>query len=169
MHSVFAGAAAKVLKRHVKTILTREQMYTATGHRPAVLQRIELGASRDGVLRAVKHEAFSSTAVTKEFIEPAAHSTSRYLYKSPNIFVSQSLVPLDIAPGTAMRAPGEAKSMYRARRWIWEQVCIRSLRLWERSRWAFLMNEFAPCLATRPYRRRREPEVHIPRQVSVQQ
>jgi len=112
MHSPLTAAAAKVLNRPVKTILTREQMYTATGHRPAVLQRIELGASRDGVLRAVKHEAFSSTAVTKEFIEPAAHSTSRYLYKSPNIFVSQSLVPLDIAPGTAMRAPGEATGMY---------------------------------------------------------
>jgi xanthine dehydrogenase YagR molybdenum-binding subunit len=112
MHSPLTAAAARVLNRPVKTILTREQMYTATGHRPAVLQRIELGASRDGVLRAVKHEAFSSTALTQEFIEPAAHRTSRYLYKSPNILVSQSLVPLDIAPGTAMRAPGEATGMY---------------------------------------------------------
>jgi xanthine dehydrogenase YagR molybdenum-binding subunit len=112
MHSPLTAAAARVLNRPVKTILTREQMYTATGHRPTVLQRIELGASRDGALRAVKHEAFSSTAVTKEFIESAAHRTSRYLYKSPNLLVSQHLVPLDIAPGTAMRAPGEATGMY---------------------------------------------------------
>jgi xanthine dehydrogenase YagR molybdenum-binding subunit len=112
MHSPLTAAAARVLNRPVKTILTREQMYSATGHRPTVLQRIELGASRDGVLRAVKHEAFSSTAVIKEFIEPAAHRTSRYLYKSPNILVSHRLVPLDIAPGTAMRAPGEATGMY---------------------------------------------------------
>jgi xanthine dehydrogenase YagR molybdenum-binding subunit len=112
MHSPLTAAAARVLNRPVKTILTREQMYSATGHRPTVLQRIELGASRDGVLRAVKHEAFSSTAVIKEFIEPAAHRTSRYLYKSPNILVSHCLVPLDIAPGTAMRAPGEATGMY---------------------------------------------------------
>ena len=112
MHSPLTAAAARVLDRPVKTTLTREQMYTATGHRPALLQKIELGATRDGVLRTVKHEVFSSTATTKEFIEAAAHRTSRYLYKSPNIFVSHHLVPLDIAPGTFMRAPGEAPGMY---------------------------------------------------------
>jgi xanthine dehydrogenase YagR molybdenum-binding subunit len=112
MHSPLTAAAARVLNRPVKTILTREQMYSAVGHRPAVLQKIELGATRDGVLRAVKHEAFSSTATAKEFIEAAAHRTSRYLYKSPNIFVSQHLVPLDIAPDTFMRAPGETPGMY---------------------------------------------------------
>jgi len=112
MHSPLTAAAARVLNRPVKTILTRAQMYTTTGHRPALLQKIELGATRDGVLRAVKHEVFSSTAATKEFIEAAAHRTSRYLYKSPNILVSHHLVPLDIAPGTFMRAPGEAPGMY---------------------------------------------------------
>jgi xanthine dehydrogenase YagR molybdenum-binding subunit len=112
MHSPLTAAAARVLNRPVKTVLTREQMYTATGHRPALLQKIELGATRDGVLRALKHEVFSSTATIKEFIEAAAHRTSRYLYKSPNIFVSHHLVPLDIAPGTFMRAPGEAPGMY---------------------------------------------------------
>jgi xanthine dehydrogenase YagR molybdenum-binding subunit len=112
MHSPLTAAAARVLNRPVKTILTREQMYTTTGHRPTLLQKIELGATQDGVLRAIKHEVFSSTAVTKDFIEAAAHRTSRYLYKSPNILVSQHLVPLDIAPGTFMRAPGEAPGMY---------------------------------------------------------
>jgi xanthine dehydrogenase YagR molybdenum-binding subunit len=112
MHSPLTAAAARVLNRPVKTILTRQQMYSAVGHRPTLLQKIELGATRDGVLRAVKHEAFSSTATVKEFIEAAAHRTSRYLYKSPNILVSQHLVPLDIAPGTFMRAPGETPGMY---------------------------------------------------------
>ena len=112
MHSPLTAAAARVLNRPVKTILTREQMYTTTGHRPALLQKVELGATHDGVLRAVKHEVFSSTATTKEFIEAAAHRTSRYLYKSPNILVSHHLVPLDIAPSTFMRAPGEAPGMY---------------------------------------------------------
>ncbi|HZC36524.1 MAG TPA: xanthine dehydrogenase family protein molybdopterin-binding subunit, partial [Chthoniobacterales bacterium] len=112
MHSPLTAAAARVLNRPVKTILTREQMYTSVGHRPTLLQRIELGATREGMLRAVKHEVFSSTATKKEFIEAAAHRTSRYLYKSQNIFISQHLVPLDIAPGTFMRAPGETPGMY---------------------------------------------------------
>jgi xanthine dehydrogenase YagR molybdenum-binding subunit len=112
MHSPLTAAAARVLNRPVKTILTREQMYTGVGHRPITLQKIGLGATRDGSLRAVKHEVSSSTALVKEFVEAAAHRTSRYLYKSPNIFVGQHLVPLDIAPGTFMRAPGVAPGMY---------------------------------------------------------
>jgi len=93
MHSPLTAAAAKVLNRPVKTILTREQMYTSVGQRPMTVQKIELGATRDGSLRAVKHEVFSSTAAVKEFVEAAAHRTSRYLYQSPNIVVSHYLVP----------------------------------------------------------------------------
>jgi xanthine dehydrogenase YagR molybdenum-binding subunit len=112
MHSPLTAAAALVLGRPVKTILARAQMYTGVGHRPKTLQKIELGATRDGALRALKHEVVSSTAVVKEFVEAAAHRTSRYLYKSPNIFVSHHLVSLDIAPGTFTRAPGVAPGMY---------------------------------------------------------
>ena len=112
MHSPLTAAAARTLNRPVKTILTRNQMYTATGHRPMVVQKIELGATRDGQLRALKHEAISSTSAVREFVEAAAHRTSRYLYQSPNIFVSHHLVPLDMAPGTFTRAPGVAPGMY---------------------------------------------------------
>jgi xanthine dehydrogenase YagR molybdenum-binding subunit len=112
MHSPLTAAAAKVLNRPVKTILTREQMYTSVGQRPMTVQKIELGATHDGSLRAVKHEVFSSTAAVKEFVEAAAHRTSRYLYQSPNIVVGHYLVPLDVAPGTFMRAPGVATGMY---------------------------------------------------------
>src|ERR1700720_1203810 len=112
MHSPLTAAAARTLNRPVKTILAREQMYTATGHRPMVVQKIELGATQDGLLRALKHEVISSTSAVREFVEAAAHRTSRYLYQSPNILVSHRLVPLDIAPGTFTRAPGVAPGMY---------------------------------------------------------
>jgi xanthine dehydrogenase YagR molybdenum-binding subunit len=112
MHSPLTAAAARVLGRPVKTILTREQMYTVVGHRPTVIQKIELSSTRDGVLRALKHEAISSTSSVREFVEAAAHRTSRYLYQSPNILVSHQLVPLDEAPGTFTRAPGVAPGMY---------------------------------------------------------
>jgi xanthine dehydrogenase YagR molybdenum-binding subunit len=47
MHSPLTAAAAKVLNRPVKTILTREQMYTSVGQRPMTVQKIELGATCD--------------------------------------------------------------------------------------------------------------------------
>jgi xanthine dehydrogenase YagR molybdenum-binding subunit len=112
MHSPLTAAAARVLNRPVKTVLTREQMYTAVGHRPMVRQIVTLGATRQGALAAVKHEAYSSSSRVKIFAEAAAHRTSLALYKSPNILVTHQIVPLDFAPGTFMRAPGVAPGMF---------------------------------------------------------
>jgi xanthine dehydrogenase YagR molybdenum-binding subunit len=112
MHSPLTAAAARALNRPIKTVLARDQMYTSVGHRPAVIQTVALGAAQDGTLQAVKHDVLSTVAASREFIESAAHRTSRFLYKAPNIQVSQKLVPLDAAPPTFMRAPGVATGMY---------------------------------------------------------
>jgi xanthine dehydrogenase YagR molybdenum-binding subunit len=105
------AAAARTLNRPVKTILTRPQMFTLVGHRPALTQRLVLGANRDGSLRAVKHDVKSTVSFSKLFVEAAAHRTSRLLYKSPNIQVSQTVVPFTVGGPTFMRAPGCAPGM----------------------------------------------------------
>ncbi|MBV8968881.1 MAG: xanthine dehydrogenase family protein molybdopterin-binding subunit [Verrucomicrobia bacterium] len=112
MHSPLTAAAAREIQRPVKTILSRPQMFTSVGHRPMVRQELTLAATTDGQFQAIKHEVFSTTSETKVFVEAAAHRTSRVLYKSPNILVRHTLVPLDIAPGTFMRAPGVTPGMY---------------------------------------------------------
>ena len=56
MFSPLTAAAARTLNRPVKTILTREQMFTLVGHRPALIQHLTLGATQDGTLQAVKHD-----------------------------------------------------------------------------------------------------------------
>jgi xanthine dehydrogenase YagR molybdenum-binding subunit len=105
------AAAARTLNRPVKTILTRTQMFTLVGHRPALRQRLVLGATNDGTLQAIKHEVQATVSFTKAYIEAAAHRTSRVLYKSPNIEVSQTAVPLNVGGATFMRAPGCAPGM----------------------------------------------------------
>jgi xanthine dehydrogenase YagR molybdenum-binding subunit len=112
MFSPLTAAAARALNRPVKTILTREQMFTLVGHRPALIQRVTLGASQDGTLQAVSHDVQSTVSFSKAFVEAAAHRTSRLLYKSPNIQVSQTLVPWDVGGPTFMRAPGCAPGMF---------------------------------------------------------
>ena len=112
MFSPLTAAAARALNRPVKTILTREQMFTLVGHRPALIQHLTLGASQDGTLQAVKHDVRSTVSFSKTFIEAAAHCTSRLLYKSPNIQVNQTLVPWDVGGPTFMRAPGCAPGMF---------------------------------------------------------
>ena len=112
MFSPLTAAAARALNRPVKTILTREQMFTLVGHRPALIQHLTLGANQDGTLQAVKHDVQSTVSFSKLFVEAAAHRTSRLLYKSPNIQVSHTLVPWDVGGPTFMRAPGCAPGMF---------------------------------------------------------
>ena len=112
MFSPLTAAAARALDRPVKTILTREQMFTLVGHRPALIQQLTLGANPDGTLQAVKHDVRSTVSFSKPFVEAAAHRTSRFLYKSPNIQVSHTLVPWDVGGPTFMRAPGCAPGMF---------------------------------------------------------
>jgi xanthine dehydrogenase YagR molybdenum-binding subunit len=112
MFSPLTAAAARALDRPVKTILTREQMFTLVGHRPALIQRLTLAAGPDGALQAVKHDVQSTVSFSKFFVEAAAHRTSRLLYKSANIEVSQTLVPWDVGGPTFMRAPGCAPGMF---------------------------------------------------------
>ena len=112
MFSPLTAAAARALNRPVKTIVTREQMFTLVGHRPALIQQLTLGANPDGTLQAVKHDVQSTVSFTKVFVEAAAHRTSRLLYKSPNIQVSQKLVRLNVGGPTFMRAPGCAPGMF---------------------------------------------------------
>jgi xanthine dehydrogenase YagR molybdenum-binding subunit len=112
MFSPLTAAAARALNRPVKTILTREQMFTLVGHRPALIQHLTLGATQDGTLQAVKHDVQSTVSFSKFFVEAAAHRTSRLLYKSPNMQVSHTLVPWDVGGPTFMRAPGCAPGMF---------------------------------------------------------
>ena len=49
---VLAALAARALKRSVRLVLTRQQMY-GLGYRPAMIQQLALGANADGTLDAI--------------------------------------------------------------------------------------------------------------------
>jgi xanthine dehydrogenase YagR molybdenum-binding subunit len=105
-----AALASRELDQPVKIALTRQQMFNATVHRPATVQRVRLGASADGVLTAFALEADTHCARDAPFVERAANF-SRGLYAAPNRLTGHSLHKLDIAVASAMRAPGEASGM----------------------------------------------------------
>ncbi|MEV4754749.1 xanthine dehydrogenase family protein molybdopterin-binding subunit [Micromonospora sp. NPDC049559] len=111
-HPLLAAAAARELGRPVKVVLTREQTFTVTGHRSAVRQTVTLGAHRDGRLVAVRHEAYASQSSSGGTFEASPHTTSRYLYRSENIHLSQRIVTLDVPPPTWMRAPGQESGSF---------------------------------------------------------
>ncbi len=86
-------------------------MFNSTGHRPASVQRVALGASKDGRLTAIIHEGQSETSRYEQFTE-ALTSCSTYLYACPNVRTRYRLAPLDTSTPTYMRAPGEASGFY---------------------------------------------------------
>jgi xanthine dehydrogenase YagR molybdenum-binding subunit len=104
--AVLAAMAAKVIGRPVKVALTRQQMFANTNHRPRTIQRMRLGAERDGTLTAIAHECFIQTTFHDEFVEQSA-AFSRPLYAAPNRAHRHRAVMLDLPSGDIMRAPGE--------------------------------------------------------------
>ncbi|MEO6603778.1 MAG: xanthine dehydrogenase family protein molybdopterin-binding subunit [Polyangiaceae bacterium] len=110
-HVALAAMAARVVKRPVKLVLTRQQMFSLVGHRPRTIQHLVLAADRSGKLLAMRHESWSETSRFDEFVEPTAVVT-RMLYSCPNVVTSHRLVKLDIPTPTFMRAPGEATGTF---------------------------------------------------------
>jgi xanthine dehydrogenase YagR molybdenum-binding subunit len=81
------------------------------GHRPATLQRVSLGAGKDGELQALMHHVISETSRWEQYSEPVS-SWSSLLYKCDNVELSEKVVPLDVFTPCDMRAPGAAWGVY---------------------------------------------------------
>jgi xanthine dehydrogenase YagR molybdenum-binding subunit len=107
---ILSALAARELNRPVKTALTRQQMFHMTSHRSDTVQRVRLGASSDGKLIAVGHEAWSNAARMDDFLEPSAVQT-RVLYAAESIYTPHFLLKLDLPISDSTRAPGEAVGM----------------------------------------------------------
>lgn len=110
-HELAAIQAAKMFSRPVRLTLTREQMFTQVGYRPRTLQRMGVGASRDGHLTGITHESFSQTAVYEEFTERSVN-VSRFMYACPSVTTRYKVVPLNFGVPAPMRGPGEATGVY---------------------------------------------------------
>ena len=107
---VLAVLGALALKRSVRVVLTRRQMY-GLGYRPATIERLAVGASAGGTLDAVIHEAI---AVTSQYEDFARNDTrwSGQLYKCANAKYVHRLARLDRPTAADMRAPGAATGVY---------------------------------------------------------
>jgi xanthine dehydrogenase YagR molybdenum-binding subunit len=110
-HVILAAMAARKVGRPVKIVLTRRQMYTSVGYRPRTIQRVALGADRDGRLAATIHEATAETSSYEEYTEQLLDATWS-LYRCPNLETLYRLVRLNVSTPTAMRAPGHVSGLF---------------------------------------------------------
>ncbi|WBO24011.1 aldehyde oxidoreductase molybdenum-binding subunit PaoC [Sphingomonas abietis] len=107
--AIMAALGARAAGRPVKLALTRPLMINNTTHRPATIQRLRLGAGRDGRITAIGHESWSGDQPGGK--QEAAVGQTRLLYAGANRMTATRLAVLDLPEGNSMRAPGEAPGL----------------------------------------------------------
>ena len=107
--AVLAALGARAAGRPVKVALTRPLIPNNTTHRPATIQRIRIGATRDGGITAIGHECWSGNLAGGK--ADGAVNPTRLLYAGANRMTATRLAVLDLPEGNSMRAPGEATGL----------------------------------------------------------
>lgn len=110
-HEVIAVLAAKKVQKPVKIVLHRNQMSYMVGYRPHTLQKVALGANKDGKLVGISHESYGKTSMYEEFTENVLIMT-RMMYDVPNVDTKYRIVPLNVSTPAPMRGPGEATGSF---------------------------------------------------------
>ncbi|MEO3868906.1 xanthine dehydrogenase family protein molybdopterin-binding subunit [Nonomuraea sp. B12E4] len=110
-HVTIAALAARQVRRPVKVVLTRKQMYTGTGHRPVTDYTLTLAAGQDGRLTAAVHDIRAETSTYEDYRE-ALTIPGQMVYATPNVRQTYRSIPLDINTPTYMRGPGAATAAF---------------------------------------------------------
>jgi xanthine dehydrogenase YagR molybdenum-binding subunit len=83
-------------------------MYSMVGHQAATIQRIALGAGKDGKLTGIRHDSISPTPVFDNCIEYAALVSRSLWGVSGGISANHKVVRVNRNTPTPMRSPHEA-------------------------------------------------------------
>lgn len=110
-HVVICVMAAREVKRPVKLVVTRRQLFFTNGHRPETEQHVQLGARDDGRLVAIVHEGISQGNEVCDYNERVSRPT-RVIYATDNMRCRHQVVELNVSSPTYMRAPGENPGMF---------------------------------------------------------
>ncbi|TMI87010.1 MAG: xanthine dehydrogenase family protein molybdopterin-binding subunit [Bacillati bacterium ANGP1] len=104
-YSVIAALAARQTQRPVRVIFSRIEESQAAGKRPRSIQKIRLGARRDGTLTAIDYWGLSNVGAYRAFPSPLS-GPPKELYACPNVRTDTASVFTHTGPAAAFRAPG---------------------------------------------------------------
>ena len=110
-HAIAALMGAKKTGKPLKVVLTRPQMFMLVGYRPEAIQKIAIGANREGKIIGMMHEAAAITSTYETFNEGLVKMTQQ-LYACANVTTKYNIYPLDVSTPTWMRGPGEATGSF---------------------------------------------------------
>jgi CO/xanthine dehydrogenase Mo-binding subunit len=105
-----AALLSKKLNRPVSCILDREGEQTDSGNRPATIQRVTIGATKDGTLTAIKLDARITLGVGGWLGGPAG--IFQGMYRCENVRTEETFVFVNTAPMNSFRAPGYTEGAF---------------------------------------------------------
>ena len=109
--TAWIAIAARRLNRPVKLVATRDQGFTIATYRAETRHRIELGATSDGRLTALRHVGWEVTSRPSTYNVSGTESTAR-AYACPNIETRVNIVHADRNTPGFMRAPPDTPYMF---------------------------------------------------------
>jgi len=109
-HSVMAAIVARRIGRPVKITMDRKEMNLAMGNRPDSVQKLKIGAGRDGKLKAMR--MYSHGSVGAYPYGAGCSWPFRTLYQCDNVSVEEYSVHGNTGPACAMRAPGHVPGTF---------------------------------------------------------
>jgi xanthine dehydrogenase YagR molybdenum-binding subunit len=107
--ALLAALGARAARRPVRIAMPRALIPNNTVHRSATIQRIRIGATRDGKITSIAHESLSGNL--PEGGPEAAAIQTRSLYAGPHRMTANRIALLDLPEANAMRAPNEAPGL----------------------------------------------------------
>jgi xanthine dehydrogenase YagR molybdenum-binding subunit len=105
----------------VRMVLDRREEHVSGGNRPNSIQRLKVGAKKDGSLVAIQLQAHGSGGVAGGAGVGFCHST---LYACPNVSVQQYDVFTNAGPCAAFRGPGQVQGIFALEQSI-DEVAVR--------------------------------------------
>ncbi|MDY0964082.1 aldehyde oxidoreductase molybdenum-binding subunit PaoC [Massilia sp. CFBP9026] len=107
--ALLAALGARAAGRPVKVALQRHLVYNNTTHRPKTIQRLRIGAGRDGRIAAIGHETWNGNLPGGR--PEVATQQTRLLYAGQHRMTTTRVAVLDLPESNSMRAPGEAPGL----------------------------------------------------------
>ena len=109
-YTVMAALLAREIGRPVKIALDRIEMNLAVGNRPDSIQKLKVGAKKDGTLTAMSH--YSIGAVGGYPGGAGCSWPFRTIYKCPNVRSEEYSVLTNAGRQRPMRAPGHVQGTF---------------------------------------------------------
>jgi xanthine dehydrogenase YagR molybdenum-binding subunit len=104
-----AVALSRAAGAPVRLVLDRYEEQVDSGNRPGTVQRLKIGACKDGTLNAISLYTYGTAGTA---IGAGVGNVAQSMYECPNFDIEQYDVFINAGPGCAMRAPGNVPGAF---------------------------------------------------------